>query len=241
MRKDMAKLIVERARKGGRYERSRRNGRTRPVEDADGNPLPLRIPLRRPEKTKVFNDYLAPLERYLDRQVGRPWNEIYSEITTNLRVKSTVQQHLRDHIKDIVAVQTRIEDGQVRTNEFGWDRALASDLRKLFVDPRTGLLARKPVPRGHRRASRERTKAYLTQRDARMREIGPMLQLHKLKDGTWWEVELEPVAERQRSRDVVIDAGMSSLPPEELYGRRGVFAATKRQLSRAALWSLGIR
>ena len=50
----------------------------------------------------MLNENLAPLQRYLARQVGRPWNKIYAEIAEHLKPTSTVQQHVRDHLKDFV-------------------------------------------------------------------------------------------------------------------------------------------
>ena len=49
---------------------------------------------------KLLNENLAPLRRYLERQVGRPWDKVYSEIAEGLRVASTVQRHVRDHLRD---------------------------------------------------------------------------------------------------------------------------------------------
>jgi hypothetical protein len=55
-----------------------------------------------------FNENLVPLRRYLERQVGRPWNnKVYSEIAQHLRVDPAVQQHVRDHLHDFVAVKPR--------------------------------------------------------------------------------------------------------------------------------------
>lgn len=39
--------------------------------------------------SKVLNENLTPLRRYLERQVGRPWNKVYSEIAVGLKVTST--------------------------------------------------------------------------------------------------------------------------------------------------------
>ncbi len=41
--------------------------------------------------------------------------------------------------------------------------------------------------------------------------------------------------------DVVHRAGLSSLPGEKLYGRPGIYAAEKRQLSKAEIKRLGLK
>jgi hypothetical protein len=56
---------------------------------------------------KELNENLSPLRRYLERQVGRPWNKVYSEIAEHLRPDNVVQQHVRDHLRNFVAFQRR--------------------------------------------------------------------------------------------------------------------------------------
>lgn len=147
MRKDMAKIIVERPRGGD--PAWARTGRTRALEDDDGAPYRARMPVRtRPQRTKMLNENLAPLKRYLGRQVGRPWTKVYAEISENLKPTSTVQQHVRDHVGDFVAVKTRMVGGEVyAAGRFGAPRALSEDWRPYFVHPRTGLLKRNPHAR----------------------------------------------------------------------------------------------
>jgi hypothetical protein len=146
MRKDMAKIIVERPRRGGTAWM--RPGRSHALTDDDGAPYrdALRAPVRtRDVRTKMLNENLAPLERYLGKQVGRPWRKVYAEISARLKPTSTVQQHVRDHLEDFVAVKTHMADGVVHAQpRFGGPRPLAQDWRPYFVHPRTGLLKRNP-------------------------------------------------------------------------------------------------
>ena len=133
MRDDMAKVIVERPRI---KPRKTPKGRKRPLED-----LPAREGMRRGHElrgdTKDLNENLAPLRRYLEKQVGRPWDKVYSEISAHLRADNIVQQHVRHHIKDFVAVKPRRGLSDWRSSSRGglwW--------QKLYVHPRTGLLCR---------------------------------------------------------------------------------------------------
>src|ERR1700674_5320268 len=103
MREDMARVIVERPRikvfncRKGRYQ--------------DWDDVPSHQGMRRAHALrgdrKQLNENLAPLRRYLEGQIGRPWSKVYSEIAQNLRVDSAIQQHLRDHLRDFVAVKPR--------------------------------------------------------------------------------------------------------------------------------------
>jgi hypothetical protein len=238
MRKDMSKVIVERPRRGRAWASEKRPGRSAIVEDDDGEPLRAgrggRAPKRtKPLKTKGLNENLAPLRRYLGKQVGRPWNKVFSEISEHLKPTSTVQQHVRDHIDDFVAVQTRMRAGKVViTGKWGGERALEEDYRRHFVHPRTGLLKDNPHYRSWSKRVRDKRAAAAAERDARMRVIDAKTQLHKLKDDVWWEVKLGKIGNGLQP-DVVLAAGLSAMAPEHLYARPGARAIAKRVLNKA--------
>lgn len=75
MREDMAKVIVERPRRRGDAARKGRR--------QDWDQMPSHEGMRRPHilsgDPKELNEHLGPLRRYLERQVGRPWDKVYSE------------------------------------------------------------------------------------------------------------------------------------------------------------------
>lgn len=133
MRPDMAKVIVERPR---RLEGIARAGRQRPLDELPSHEG-MRAPHVRNFAGKVLNENLAPLRRYLDRQVGRPWNKVYAEISAHLRPTSAVQQHVRDHLRDFVAIAPR-------RIHFPMRQRAGEDIwpQPYYVDPRTGLLCR---------------------------------------------------------------------------------------------------
>jgi hypothetical protein len=249
MRPDMAKVIVERPRVGGLP----RKRRYRYIAFAD---LPRHEGMRRPHLDfKTLNENLSPLRRYLHAQAGRPWNKVFAEISAHLRPDSTVQQHVRDHLADFVAIRTRLVDGRivvVDTGRFGSyaPEPLEDAYRDLYVHPVTGVLL---VNRhGKRRAAQRRGRN--EDRDAsaadRRRVVAPLLQLHKLR-GCWFEVRLAahagslPVArwsplDGATPLDAVIDAGMSDLDRLALYGRKDVYAVSKRQLGRREMRRYGL-
>jgi hypothetical protein len=241
MRKDMPKVIVERPRRGN--PKRARPGRAVPLEDADGGPLRARKPPVRKQKTKRLNENLAPLKRYLAAQIGRPWSKVYSEIAENLKPSNTVQQHVRDHVEDFVAITCRMRAGQVFTasRRLGGEAPLSQDWRKLYVHPRTGLLRRNEKAVTWKESRRLREAAIAAERAARMREIAPLVQLHRLDDGVWWEVRLARRGGDERDVDVVLRAKLTTREPADLYGRRGVYAADKRILSKAEKKAQGLK
>ena len=260
----MDKVIVERPRLGRSYKRP--PGRSRALTDEDGAPLRVvrakgaRAPEReKPLKTKNLNENLAPLYRYLDRQVGRPWDKVWSELSANLRPTSTVQEHVRDHVRDYVAITTRaVPSGVEVALKWGGPTLLKDSWFRLYVDPRTGLLRKNKHWNARRRAYRARKDEAARERATRMRVVDKTTQLHRLNDGAWWEVmlgsatserkaEIDPrypyaPAERPENdaADAVLRAGLSDLPRWKLYHAAGVMAVDKRQLSRREVKKRGL-
>jgi hypothetical protein len=245
MRKDMSKVIVERPRMG--RSRARINtGRTRVVVDDDGEPLRASRGGRAPksdklQKTKNLNENLNPLKRYLASEVGRPWRKVFSEISEHLKSTSTVQQHVRDHLDDFVAVRTRSEKGVVWA-QTRWGRPLPiSDTGHLYYEhPRTGLLLKNDTRVTWKQAERNLKKLEEADRAKRMRVIDATTQVH-LFDGAWWEVKLAKIPAGAPYVDVVRRAKLSTLAPQQLYNRHGVYAREKRQLSKGEMKRLKLR
>ncbi|MEO1661985.1 MAG: hypothetical protein AAFR51_13420 [Pseudomonadota bacterium] len=143
MREDMFKVIVERPRWGSRHAvksklrydkvpgRKRATGRRMALENAGW--------------TKSLNENLAPLKRYLHKQVGRPWDKVYSEISAHLDANSTVKQHVRDHLRDFILIKVTIAgDGSYSAAAQQWWGPSAPQhwWAELYVDPRDGLIKR---------------------------------------------------------------------------------------------------
>lgn len=144
MRADMSKVIVERPRfKGRGWKR-----RSRLI----GEDLPAREGMRRPHvlrhTEKDFNDLLGPIRRYLDKQVGRPWNAIYREICAPLRAGRLADDHLKRHIREHVAFDVTMDaDGTPRCRAASWGRH-GWVHQPCFVHPRSGILRRTPGRHG---------------------------------------------------------------------------------------------
>jgi hypothetical protein len=243
MRKDMSKVIVERPRKGRAWA-DLRAGRSRALVDDDGEPFKAkgaREPEKPQVKTKSLNETLNPLKRYLASNVGRPWNKVYSEISEHLKPSSTVQQHVRDHIEDFVAIKTRMKSGVVMvTQRYGGERPLDEVWSYFYVHPKTGILRKNDMRKTWSTRQRDARLAADKERAARMRVIDARTQLHKLRDDIWWEVKLGKIGDG-REVDVVLSAGLSTLTPDDLYGRENTRAIAKRQLNKAEIKRLKLR
>ncbi len=173
MRKDMAKVLVERPRL---IDSTEHRGRKLPIEL-----LPKAIGVRRGVREaggfKQLNENLAPLRRYLERQVGRPWNKVFSEIAANLKSTSTVQQHVRDHIKDFVQLHPRADARVWAGSDRRW-------FQPLYVDPRDGLLKRTDKLDWYKALAKPKPVAAV-ERVA----VSDLIELRRL-EGLWFEVAL---------------------------------------------------
>jgi len=242
MRKDMSKVIVERPRTGANRQRK---GRTETLRDDDGQVMPIRL-AKRQTGTKMLNENLGPLRRFLESSAGRPWDKVYSEISEHIRPSSTVQQHVLLHVTDFVATQTRMVDGDVHVggDRYSVTRPLKDSRYRLYVHPKTGILERNPAFRI--RPSRAEPKDIPADR---RRDLGLLRQAHLFADGAWYDVVLEAIpTKRQTTRDAknavtvskvelpyedaIFAANLSQLTPHRLYGRSGVYAVSFERLTK---------
>ena len=263
MREDMYELIIERPRWGSRMGHPRRARRVDAKVTAARDPdkLVSKLGMQRgawnARMSKSLNENLAPLRRYLESQVNRPWDKVWSEISKNLESGNAVQQHVRDHVEDFVAYKTFIRDGAIYlTGRRGGPCRLGDGGYLLYVDPRTGILRKNRRYKSWQHLRREGAAQEARERALRMREVAPDTQLHKFEDRGWWEVKLADIPRVRvpttigyhgychtyaAVTDAVLSASLSDLPPHELYGRDGIYAVSKRQLSRKEIAAFGLR
>lgn len=231
MRSDMWKVIVERPRLGRGYASAlgRRGAKLLP-RDPDGDDLDV---IERLPRTKSLNENLAPLQRYLERQVGRPWDKVYAEMRAEISFDNVVQKHVLEHLHQLIELRPQIVDGVVY-REDGWPLGARRRGGALYVDPKSGLIQK---PRPARKAPAARRDDFAS--------LGPGACLLRV-DGTWWHVTLAatpppnflfPVAR-------VIDVVTKRAPDYSFwthpntwhrYGAPNVYAAAKRQASKREL------
>ncbi|MBD9470548.1 hypothetical protein [Pseudoxanthomonas sp. PXM01] len=247
MRNDMFKVIVERPRRGGSYARERA-----PHALDEGSPMQEGLRSRHQHR-RHLNENLRPLERYLHRQVGRPWDAVYSEICAGIDRRSTVQQHIHQHLVDFVAVRVSVIDGRLHWQKrWGEPTPLADRWAPaLYVDPSTGLLRTNREREQARRQEKVLQAAKVLTPDRV--ELTPLRQLHRLH-GIWYDVDLAAipaagfgpgVADVVR-RCIVVAHGHRGAGrvvyhgDHVLYGCRDVYARSKRQLGARELRAHGL-
>ncbi|NIA57632.1 hypothetical protein HAV22_28805 [Massilia sp. TW-1] len=238
MREDMFKVIVERPRLVNSNGYSRDGRKFRNDENAPG-----RLGMKRgyTQRPKWLNENLAPLKRYLEQQVDRPWDKVYSEIRATIDARSTVKQHILQHIGDFVAtdthwVETPSGGRVVVRNQNWWNRkevALEEADVELFVHPKTGILLRNRRFVSWDRRNRQMRETKQAQDHLDCRDIDVHRQLRRI-DGIWYEVTLGLLpAPRVQGKDIVCGAFWDVVRKEWVQRQHGVaetYAVSKRQL-----------
>lgn len=241
MREDMFKVIVERPRlvHSNPYKRDGRKFRNQ--EDA-----PMRMGMQRGYgERKYFNENLAPLQRYLESQVNRPWDKVYSEIRAQIDSRSTVKQHVLQHLDHFVARHTFWREdengGHVEVRDRGWGAEILplSEARvKLYVHPKSGLLLRsKEWLTPNERYAHLRRKA---EEDANLHQLNPLQQLRRI-DGIWYLIDFAEIPGPQQLPDGTFENAIVWDVLQKRHCRRGqydwyerygkLYACGKRQLS----------
>jgi hypothetical protein len=236
MRSDMAKVIVEKPRRKGWAGKRPKGYRQRlRAFGSDGPPIREGVKARWQGGTKSLNEHLGPLRRYLDSQVGRPWDRIFSEICAHINRNSAVQDHVRDHIEDYVSTCVILIDGVPCNGEGNWH--YGKPLHQLpwkrwYVCPRTGRL-RKILPRTKQKNRQD--KIVLPQ----IIRVSDTLQCW-LISGAWFLVTLKPLLQFSTTcpeRDVILNCAVAELDEPKARRQYGdaVYAVAKRRLAKREL------
>jgi hypothetical protein len=240
MRADMAKVIVERPRvKYGSCKKPKGYRRRLRRYGEDGPPAREGMKACWQGGTKALNEHLGPLRRYLNSQVGRPWNKVFSEICAHINRSSAVQDHVRDHVEDYVVRNVILIDGVPCNGEPGlkYGKPLHEQRYRLwYVCPRTGLLRRVNTVRrkSRREPEQDSPPSYILVSDA--------LQCRFL-EGAWHLITLAPLpspchlCERCSAIDILLNARVAHISPDEARKHYGaeVYAVAKRRLGRKEL------
>jgi hypothetical protein len=195
MRSDMAKVIVERPRFGSRLRDKDRKGRRRNLQRLGLDGLKRE---RVGTTQKSFNEHLGPLRRYLDDQVGRPWDEVNAEIRQHIRPDSMVQKHVLTHVDQYVETNVILIDGRPchgTGRGYGLPLGAVGDwfIRSTpwYVCPKSGVLKRVDGRNSTKKARQARRKsASSTPPAVRVDRT----HFCKVIDGRWCLVEVRPLS-----------------------------------------------
>lgn len=114
MRKDMGKVITEKPRRGSSYKKDAKGYKKRLQKEGLDVVRSERIKARTKGGDRDFTDVIGPLEGFLEKNVGRPWDKVLSEINASLPATGGVSYiHARDHLFQLVETKTRLIEGDL--------------------------------------------------------------------------------------------------------------------------------
>lgn len=261
MRSDMYKLLHETTRTGS-VSRKGRSLRVVDGESMEATRQSMTLKHRMHWGGKSVTLRMAPLHRYLETRVGKPWAETYAEIRTKLQHRDSALSDIWDYLR--VTPKASVEDGKVLVHDQYRGRIEPHEsYSDYYVHPLTGNLERT-----RRRESRKVIREARNEERRRLvestrRTISHDIQLHLL-DGHWYEVHLGEMPTRQEVAeaykltytdpdylakhlaierfDVVMGRKVRLSDThrlQEAYGRKA-YAAFKRQLSHRELKAHGL-
>jgi hypothetical protein len=244
----MFEVIIERPRVGASWP-DRTKGRRAEIARLHPDLAPSREPMSIGRGSKHLNENLAPLRRFLEQNVNRPWDAVRSEICAHLTMGSAVQKHVLDHVKDMVEINPVMIEGRPhhplaegpRRDRYRPLRAYRS--WQFYVCPTTGLL-KAPAPDGSRRKTKERPAT------DDVRPVGDMREARRI-DGVWYLVTFAKVPQASATwrdcYDMVLRARLSEPglfgwcgALRQTYGDSDRYAVSKRQLSKREIRALDL-
>jgi len=197
--------------------------------------------MARHTRRKWFSDLLGPLKRWLQSQVGQPWNDVYSEACAVIKPDSPIRAHVKTHLLEFVERYTFMRDGKVCILETGYrsrGEIPVTELRygrsRFFVHPESGLLCVIP-----KRPRSRRIDSSVEQRAQTSRWVNHALILRRL-NGSWFACSLMPFPQKFAKGDSPwrFDSAEKKLicrsSAYDIYGKT-VYCIAKRQLSRREL------
>lgn len=234
MRKDMDKVICERPRRGPRFKYPK--GEKREFQKLDPEEYPhgekIRQKWKKGYNNKQFNEHLKPLEGYLAKQVGRPWDKIWSEICSELSMDSAVQGHLRDHVFDYVTLDVFVNENGTICDSKGFELESRYYRQQFYVCPNTKLL--KSLPKYPRYRRKVKDKVIWVNKDE--------LTCFKEVEGVWYELKLKEFSWSSKitPSDVVFKKNYKKNDLFDFYGGN-YHAISKRQLNKKEIKKAGLR
>ena len=206
--------------------------------------LPKFEGMKRPHACrKGLTDLLGPLKRWLQSQVGRPWNDVYSEACAVIKPDSIIRAHIKTHLLQFVERHTYMHNGTVCILDTGYlGRGIIAlterryGFSRFFVHPETGLL--RPIPQNSSKALRAQRRAAQAEN---FRWLDCSFALKQI-GGIWFacQFRIVPPEGRFKAYDHSLgqEVGRGGLLRRD---RQYLHCIAKRQLSRRELKRYGLR
>jgi hypothetical protein len=201
MREDFKKVLCEcykEGRGGAMTSKHIRSKIKQSQNDEDGQFYSKMISNRKivGYSNKGFGENLAPLKRYIGRQVNRPWNKVYSEIKAVNKGDGAVANHIFQHLFGFIEINTeKIGDVVYSKGEYRISELRIGDL---YVDPDDGIIKiyKKNLIKGRKKRNIE----YAKMREEKLDDNGLGFMTKKINGitlgrvgGIWYECRMADI------------------------------------------------
>ena len=245
MRSDFNKLLTESPRLGNQWKfRDIRNSKgNAPKEDDIGGKQSIHAARRNTGvRRRRFNENLNTLRRFIQSNVGRPWNKVYGEICENFDKRKVVNDHILVHLFQFVEIDTKMVDGKVcvlnsyfagpveyvressgkrvvSENEGYYNkrwRPIELGQAEWYVHPVDGLLKANKKRVSYKKAAELREKQASVEKAKVFRQLNKFEELH-FENGNWflYTLKVKPKPERVFGIKEMPDRYFRMMSPEE--------------------------
>lgn len=212
MRPDMAKIVIDADRHGGYNDIKLKSKKRRPKHKNHLDEMPTKMSMSRNRYgSKHPGDNLAPLYRWLAKQVGRRWDDVYSEINETIQGGFTSIDHVKQHLFERVKLEgIKMIDGWphyfVPGSRYYSGSPWFELWRNYFYVNDQGILSAPPKGPTPSEKERERSK-----KEKKVIMLSDLFAVVKI-DGTWFAADLLPVPIRE-----VRELHYTSTPTKPVY------------------------
>lgn len=250
MRSDMAQVITDEPRRGGRIKSPKGEKRDWNRIPDDEKPYKERGNVRRKwiesYSNKEFGEHLGPLRRFALSCEGRNWDDVYSEICKCIDKGNVTQKHIFTHLYQYIERKVIIKNGIPYLGEYPFTPINSRYNTVVYVDPETKIIKRAAEYRRKKKVSFDYTPIETGWLDKNT--------FYMVKDSIWyacWLKEVPPPREvdwekeylrvlgwKRKVYDYVDDQflGMRIQANDSLlfatYHRRGFYCYKKLQLNK---------
>ncbi len=170
-------------------------------------------------KTKHFSDHLSPLQRWLKKQVGQPWDSVYSRLCQQIETRTLCGQHLLHHLRDMVTTEVEFIN-EVPYHRRYQSRPLGYWRDELYVHPETKQLC----------LAKKRPKRQPQKRDDLLK-VDTLHQYRKL-DGVWYFVTLRDIPFDGKVFDIVLQKTLTYWTATAFYEGKRFYAYHQRHCTK---------
>ncbi len=145
MRKDMADIMLEPAKVGHRWDKTGERMNPYKKLSLEDKPCTESMKISKGGGSRYSSINVTPLKRWLNKQVGRHWDEVYKEVCESLRhktIKDCIGHDLVEIIDWYIIKDVKMIDNVPHSQGYGGWHPIGGHREELYVHPSTKLICK---------------------------------------------------------------------------------------------------